>query len=100
MGPEALDVRALARAVAEYLAPLLRTDSDRLLDRPSLAERLGVCERSVGSMVSRGELPPPLLHTSGVARWDWNQVLKFLAGRQGKPKRAGRGRYRRTTAES
>jgi hypothetical protein len=53
---------------------------------------------TVGAMAARGELPPPLLHTSGVARWTWPQVLKYLESRQGRQRRSGRGRYGRQAA--
>ena len=94
------DLDALVDAIAARLAPLLRGDPERLLDRPALAERIGVCARSIGPMVARGELPPPLLHTGGVVRWEWGQVLKYLEARQGRPRRSGRGRYRRAPAGS
>jgi predicted DNA-binding transcriptional regulator AlpA len=85
----------VARLVAEQLAPLLRAESERLLDRPLLADRLGVAERTVACMVARGELPPPLLHTPGIARWRWAEVIRYLESRQGRARRQGRGRYER-----
>jgi hypothetical protein len=94
-----LDLDALARAVAERLAPLLRAEAERLLDRPQIAARLGVAERTVSGLVARGDLPPALLHTGGVARWSWGQVVKHLEGRQGRQRRKGRGRYQRPSAE-
>jgi hypothetical protein len=89
------DIGTIVDAMVDRLTPLLRPGPEPLLDRAALAERLGVGERTVGAMVSREELPPPLLHTSGVARWEWGQVVKFLEARQGRQKRTGRGRYRR-----
>jgi predicted DNA-binding transcriptional regulator AlpA len=89
------DLDTLAGLIAERLAPLLRADPEQLLDRPALAERLGVAERTVSGMVARRELPEPLICTGGVTRWRWADVLKYLESRRGKTKRAGRGRYRR-----
>jgi predicted DNA-binding transcriptional regulator AlpA len=83
----------LADAIVARMAGCLHTEA--LLDRPALAARLGVSERTVSSMVAKGELPQPLLHTSGVARWSWAQVVKFLESRQGKQRRRGRGRHAR-----
>jgi predicted DNA-binding transcriptional regulator AlpA len=91
------DLDTLVSRLAERLAPLLRPDPERLLDRPALAARLGVGERTIGVLVKRGELPGPLLHTPGTARWSWPQVLKHLQGRQQRKPRHGRGRYRRTS---
>ncbi len=94
--PELLpDLDDLAAALAAKLAPRLHAEAERLLDRPALAERIGVCERSIAPMVARGELPPPLLHTAGVARWHWQQVITYLESRQGRQRRKGRGRYDR-----
>jgi len=89
------DVDAIAKAVAVKLG----TARECLLDREALAERLGIGERTVGAMVARGELPRPLLHTGGIARWHWPQVLQFLAGRQDRRLRRGRGRFGREMAD-
>jgi hypothetical protein len=86
-----LDIDVLANRLADALAEKLRADQERLLGREDLAERIGVSVRSIGSMVGRGDLPQPLLHTAGVARWSWDQVLKHLAARQGRKLRRGRG---------
>ena len=94
-GGTALDLSALADAVVERLALRLRAGPEPLLDRARLAERLGVVERTVSALVARGELPPPLLHTGDIARWDWAQVLRWLQGRQHRRRRTGRGRYPR-----
>ena len=67
------DIDRIAAAVAAKLGPA----RDALLDRQQLAAKLGVGERTVSAMVQRAELPKPLLHTGGVARWDWGQVLKL-----------------------
>jgi hypothetical protein len=88
------EIKALATAIAVLVAEFLRADADRLLDRPALAQRLAVGERTVGAMVSRGELPPPLLCTAGTARWHWPSVLKFLASKTSQVRR-GRGRWDR-----
>jgi hypothetical protein len=93
--PPSLDLELLAEAVAERLAARLSADRERLLDRAGLAERLGVAERTVAALVARGELPGPLLHTSGVARWEWSAVLRHLGARQGRRLRRGRGRFAR-----
>jgi predicted DNA-binding transcriptional regulator AlpA len=97
--PDAIDLDALAAALADRVVPLvaqrLRPDAEALLDRPALAERLGVGERTVSAMVAKQQLPQPLLCTGGVSRWSWPQVLRFLEGRQGRRPRRGRGRYGR-----
>jgi hypothetical protein len=93
MSIEVQELSLLADCIVERLAGRLRAQQERLLDRAEVAERLGVCERTVSAMVERQELPPPLLHTSGVARWEWQQVLKFLEKRSGRSLRRGRGRY-------
>lgn len=96
--PPDLDIDHLVDRLAERLAPLLRAaDSSRLLDRRELAERISTSERTVSSMVARQELPPPLVHTSGVSRWSWPQVEQFLLARQGRQLRRGRGRRRGET---
>jgi predicted DNA-binding transcriptional regulator AlpA len=84
-----------AGLLAERLANQLRADADRLLDRPELAERLGVAERTIGTMVNRQELPQPLLHTGGVARWSWDQITRYLESRADRRLRRGRGRHER-----
>jgi hypothetical protein len=95
-GDTGLDLDDLADRLAERLAPLLRHDPEQLLDRPALAVRLGVAERTIGALVARAELPPPLLHTGGLARWSWGEVVKHLAARRGRRLRKGRGRHPRT----
>jgi hypothetical protein len=96
--PPALDLDDLARRLADRLLPLLRPGEKCLIDRPELARRLDVAERTVSALVARGELPPALLHTAGIARWDWAEVLKCLAARRGRKPRRGRGRYERDRA--
>src|SRR5262249_41246824 len=97
---EPIDLANLADAIAAKVVERLREEHDRLLDRRELAKRLTVSERLIGSLVARGQLPQPLLHTGGVARWDWPTVKKFFESRTGKRPRKGRGRYpRRYKAE-
>jgi predicted DNA-binding transcriptional regulator AlpA len=91
------DLNTLAEAVAAKLAERLRAEQDRLLDRAQLAERLGVSERTVSTLVARGELPGPLLHTSGISRWGWSEVECYLASRRQRTLRKGRGRYNRNS---
>jgi predicted DNA-binding transcriptional regulator AlpA len=93
------NVEQLAAALARHLAARL-PDPERLLDRPQLAERLGVSERTVGALVARKELPEPLLHTGGIARWSWPEVERYLAARRERTLRRGRGRYSRHAAAS
>ena len=101
MPVDTLDVDALVQRLTQSIVAHLRVSEDRLLNRAELADRLGVSNRSVGSMVSRQEIPPPLLHTSGIARWSWPTVLKHLAARQGRKHRKGRGiRARRQLVET
>ena len=89
-----IDIDKLASAIAERVVSRLHTEADRLLDRAELAQRLGVAERTVGSMVSRAQLPAPLLCTGGLARWSWSTVLAYLSNHTTKPRR-GRGRWNR-----
>jgi predicted DNA-binding transcriptional regulator AlpA len=90
----AADLEALAESIARHLAVRLRGDDRQLLDRRQLAGRLGVAERTVGALVARGELPPPV-RLGGCSRWVWAEVMQFLAAsRQHRPRR-GRGRYDR-----
>jgi hypothetical protein len=88
------DLEALAEAIARHLASRLRGDDRRLLDRGQLAGRLGIGERTVGALVGRQELPPPL-RVGGCVRWDWHQVLNFLVARRPRQPRRRRGVYDR-----
>jgi hypothetical protein len=91
---DALALDALAERIAAKLADHLGGDRSRLLGRSELAARLGISQRGLTGLVSRGELPPGYL-IGGVRRWDWNDILRFFRGRKkGKPRR-GRGIYDR-----
>jgi hypothetical protein len=93
------DLLAIADAVAERLT-LRLGQGQRLLDRPALAERLGISQRGVTSLVSRGELPPGY-RVGGVRRWDWEEGCRHLNDRTQRKPRRGRGRYdREVTRES
>jgi predicted DNA-binding transcriptional regulator AlpA len=84
----------LVERLAERISSRLRTDEERLLSRAELADRLSVSQRAIGSMLARGELPQPLIRTSGngMVRWLWTDVLHHLKGRQGRYRpRRGRG---------
>jgi predicted DNA-binding transcriptional regulator AlpA len=96
--PVTPDLQALVADIAAGLAE--RMQENTLLDRPALARRLGVSERTVSVMVHRGDLPHPLLHTSGVARWSWSQVEKFLVSRQGRKLAKVRGGRRTPRADA
>jgi hypothetical protein len=85
----------IADRLAPRLAELLNREARRLIDRNELAERLAISPRGVTALVSRGELPRGHL-IGGVRRWDWAQVLKYLAGRRERQPRCGRGRYKRS----
>lgn len=53
------------------------TPSDNeFVDRGELARRLGVHERTIHRMVSRGELPQPCVGAGGRPRWLWSFVLE------------------------
>src|SRR5262249_55507404 len=95
--PPDVELDALVHRIASAVAEHLRVEREALLDRRQLAERRGVGERTVGSMVSRSEWPPPILHTPGCARWDWQTVVRWLGERQGRKLRKGRGRFARVT---
>jgi len=86
-------------ALASLIVERLRADKEKLIARPELADRLDVSERTVSTMLARGQLPEPLVCTGGITRWSWPDVLKFLAGRQGRRPRKGRGRHRRAAVE-
>jgi predicted DNA-binding transcriptional regulator AlpA len=89
---EDADLDALADRIADRLAQRLGT-ADRLISRPELAKRLGVSERGVTGLASRGELPPGFL-IGGVRRWSWAQVVRYLESRSGRRRQRGRGRRR------
>ena len=93
---EPLDVDRLADVIAGRVAERLRLDAERLLTRDDLAARLDVAPRTIAGMVSRGELPGPLLHTGGLARWRWEDVTAWLKSRAGRKPRRGRGRWDRS----
>ena len=84
------DLDTLAELIAGKLAKHLGKE-DRLLSRPELATRLGVSERGLTGLVSRGELPAGFL-IGGLRRWHWAQVVRFLESRSGRRPRRGRGR--------
>jgi hypothetical protein len=71
------DLDVLVDRLANVIVRRLRVEHDRLLDRPALAERLGVCERTVSQMAARGDIPTGFL-LGGVRRWDWGTVLRHL----------------------
>jgi predicted DNA-binding transcriptional regulator AlpA len=86
-----LDLASLVDQIVQQLAERMRLDTDRLIDLEELAARVGVSRRGASGLVARGELPPGNL-IGGVRRWDWSEVRKFLATRQGRKTRRGRGR--------
>jgi predicted DNA-binding transcriptional regulator AlpA len=89
-----LDLDALADALAARLAKRLHVNGERLIDLPELAQRIGVSERGARGLAARGELPAGVL-IGGLRRWSWSAVEKFLASREGRQRRRGRGRQRR-----
>src|SRR6516164_7125887 len=91
----ACDLNGLADALAPLLSERLQTNSERLLTRPQLAERLQCSERAITSMARRHELPEGFL-IGGLRRWSWPSVLAFLESRQDRRRRVtGRGKYPR-----
>lgn len=50
--------------------------NEEFIDRGDLAERLGVHERTIRRMVTRGELPQPCVGAGGRPRWLWSFVLE------------------------
>jgi predicted DNA-binding transcriptional regulator AlpA len=95
---DAITLDAIADALAGRLAEHFHAKDTRLLDRGQLATRLGVGERTIGALVARQELPEPL-RLGGCVRWDWGEVLRFLADRRQRKPRRGRGRYERHIRE-
>jgi hypothetical protein len=91
---EGIDVELLASALASRLTQKLRVQEHYLLDRMMLAGRLAISERGVTALAGRGELPPGYL-IGGVRRWDWGEVLRYLAARATRKRRRGRGMYDR-----
>src|SRR5262245_48121164 len=85
-------LQALVDAIAEEVAVRMRRNGEKLIDLRELAARVGMSPRGVPGLGSRGELPRPLLHTAGVTRWSWDQVVKFLEANGNRPRR-GRGRH-------
>lgn len=53
-----------------------------MMSAASLANELDISESSVRDMVRRGLLPPPIVLTPGVVRWNWETVQAFLGARQ------------------
>jgi hypothetical protein len=94
MSLENLDLEGLADAIALRLSEKLDFRGQCLLDRKDLAERLKVSQRGVTALVNRGELPPGI-RIGGVRRWDWTEVLRFLAVRGKRKPRRGRGMHKR-----
>ena len=88
------ELERLAALIAARVFDCLHAEHHRLLDRRGLADRLGVSERGVTGLVSRGELPAGYL-IGGVRRWQWEEVLRYLAARAKRRPRRGRGIYDR-----
>jgi predicted DNA-binding transcriptional regulator AlpA len=95
MSTSGIDLNIIADAVAERLRAFAE-QRDGLLDKTAMAQRLGVSTRTISALWAAKELPEPLLHTSGVTRWAWSDVVKFLEARKGRRLRKGRGRYDRS----
>jgi predicted DNA-binding transcriptional regulator AlpA len=87
------DLASLADAIVARLVTQLHEERC-LLDRSTLAARLGISERGVSALSSRGELPRGFL-IGGVRRWDWDDVRQFLKSRENRTRRRGRGLYDR-----
>lgn len=63
-------------------APLPSENSEqRWLSYADLAERLGVCERTIRRDVDEGKLPKPI-KIRGCVRFDWLEVAAVLEARK------------------
>jgi predicted DNA-binding transcriptional regulator AlpA len=91
---ESIGLQQLVDAIVARLLEQLRLHQDRLINLEELAARVGVSKRGAAGLVARGELPKGYL-IGGVRRWSWKEVERFLAARQGRRPRRGRGRYPR-----
>jgi predicted DNA-binding transcriptional regulator AlpA len=87
--PEA-DVNLLADLVADRVVAQLQINAGRLIDLRQLAGRLQLSPRGVTGLISRNELPQGIL-LGGVRRWSWPKVEAYLATREGRRPRRGRG---------
>ena len=52
----------------------------RLIGRSEVANRLGVSPQTVDKLVQRGALPPPVVHSGRIVRFDQGAVDKALGG--------------------
>ena len=72
-----ITVREVAQA-----APLQPVNSEqRWLSYSELAERIGVCERTIRRDVDAGNLPKPI-KIRGCVRFDWQEVASALKARK------------------
>jgi predicted DNA-binding transcriptional regulator AlpA len=63
-------------------APLSPENAEqRWLRYPQLAERMGVCERTIRRDVDAGNLPKPI-KIRGCVRFDWQEVAAALKARK------------------
>lgn len=53
-----------------------------MMSTATLANELDVSESTVRDMVRRGLLPPPVVLTPGIVRWNWETVQAFLGASQ------------------
>jgi hypothetical protein len=94
MSLDALSLDRLVERLADAVTARLRADSEKLVDRAELAARLSVSPRTIATMVSKGQLPPPLLCTGGVSRPSWASVVSYLESRS--TRRSCRSRFKRS----
>ncbi len=65
-------------------------DTELPIEKPELAQRLGIGMRTVDRMVNRGELPRPCIGAGGSPRWLWSHVIEFLRARHEREDDVGR----------
>jgi predicted DNA-binding transcriptional regulator AlpA len=98
--PEVTQVGDIVDQIIDGLAARLRTDQERLLTLPELAERVGLSVRGVTGLIARKELPEGYL-IGGARRWSWPELQKWLQARQSrKPRHRRRGQYDRSKTDS
>ena len=82
-------IERLCKRIALVVQAHLQDEHTKLLTRIELAQRLGIGERTISTLVARSELPQPV-RLGGSVRWDWQQVRAFLK-HASKKKRRRRG---------
>jgi predicted DNA-binding transcriptional regulator AlpA len=73
------------------------SESD-LLNLPQLAERMGVCVRSVNNWMKAGLLPRPIRLTRATSYFLWSDVVNHLSALKNRPAAANQSAVESQTA--